>query len=495
MTSDTDWTVTTLRTAIRDGDVTATEICECYLDRIKSADGELKAMTAVLGDSARTQAAEIDQHRDIWRDRPLLGVPITIKDVICTKGTSTTGASRILSGFRPPYDATVVQRLRHAGAVVIGKTNCDEFAMGSSTEHSAYGPTRNPWATACTPGGSSGGAAAAVAARLAPASIASDTGGSIRQPAAFCGIVGLKPTYGRVSRYGLLAFASSLDQIGPMTLTVSDAAAVFQVMAGADPCDATSVPRTVPDFSTGFPGDARGCRIGVPRGVLEGVDDDVRRSFDVALDTLAERGASLIDVTLPHMEYGVPVYYLVAPAEASSNLARYDGVRYGFRAPASEGSDDLDAMYDQTRALGFGVEVKRRIMLGTYALSAGYYDAYYVKAQCVRSLIKNDYVEAFERVDVIAMPTTPAPAFTLGERVDDPLAMYLGDVFTVSANLTGLPAISLPAGFTRSGLPVGLQLMGREFDEATLFRLGDAYERDAPWWREKPGSASRPAGD
>ena len=362
--------------------------------------------------------------------------------------------------------------------------------MGSSTEHSAYGPTRNPWALDHIPGGSSGGAAAAVAARLAAASIASDTGGSIRQPAALCGVVGLKPTYGRVSRYGLLAFASSLDQIGPMTLTVADAATVFQVIAGHDPCDATSATEPVPDTDTLFPGDPNGARIGVPRGMLtDGVDSAVLRAFDEALVALTDRGATLHEIDLPHMAHAVPVYYLVAPAEASSNLARYDGVRYGFRAALRDDKGDLSAMYDQTRNQGFGLEVKRRIMLGTYALSAGYYDAYYVKAQRVRSLIRRDYDQAFAQVDAVAMPTTPSAAFRIGERIDDPLAMYLGDIFTVSANLTGLPAISLPCGFTDAGLPIGFQLIGRPFDEATLFSLADAYERQVSWVTERPPAA------
>ena len=481
-----DWTVTALRAAIAGGEMTATEVCEMYLDRIQTSDGALNAFTAVLTETAREQAERVDRNREAWRDKPLLGIPVTVKDVICTQGAPTTGASRILAGFRPPYDATVVERLYAAGAVVIGKTNCDEFAMGSSTEHSAYGATRNPWSREHTPGGSSGGAAAAVAARLAPASIASDTGGSIRQPAAFCGVVGLKPTYGRVSRYGLLAFASSLDQIGPMTLTVEDAATVFQVIAGPDPHDATSVSEPLPDTDSLFPGDAQGSRIGVPRSVLDGIEDDTRKAFEAALAALTDRGAAIVDIELPHIDYAIPVYYLVAPAEASSNLARYDGVRYGFRAPLDEDAASLQVMYDRTRDQGFGPEVKRRIMLGTYALSAGYYDAYYAQAQRVRSLIKSDYDRAFEQVDAVAMPTTPGPAFRIGERLDDPLTMYLGDVFTVSANLTGLPAISLPAGFTGARLPIGLQLMGRAFDEATLFRLASAYELAAPWWRERP---------
>ncbi len=484
-----DGTVSSLHSAIVDGDITAAEVCETYLDRIGSVDVHLNAFTVVLHDLARAQAEEVDRMRDAWRERALLGIPITIKDVICTRDSPTTAASRILAGFHSPYDATVVKRLRSAGAVVVGKTNCDEFAMGSSTEHSAYGPTYNPWSVDRIPGGSSGGAAAAVAARLAPVSIASDTGGSIRQPAGFCGVVGLKPTYGRVSRYGLLAFASSLDQIGPMTLTVADAARVFCVIAGRDPLDATTASQPTPDLSRTLPGDATGVTIGVPYSVMEGVNQEVRSAFDTALEVLTQRGARVVDINLPHMAYAIPVYYLVAPAEASSNLARYDGVRYGFRARSDGAREDLERMYNRTRDEGFGTEVKRRIMLGTYALSAGYYDEYYVKAQRVRSLIIEDYDRAFETVDVIAMPTTPTPAFHLREHVDNPLAMYLGDIFTVSANLTGLPAISVPAGFTADKLPVGLQFLGRAFDEASLFRVGDAYEQDAPWWRTEPALA------
>ena len=483
-------TASSIRDDVRSGRRSAVEICTHCLERITDGDGRWNALTAVFRDEALARAAEIDRHRDAWRDRPLLGVPITIKDVICTRGQPTTAASRILAGFRPPYDATVAARLREAGAIVVGKTNCDEFAMGSSTEHSAYGPSRNPWDPERTPGGSSGGAAAAVAAGLAPVAIGSDTGGSIRQPAAFCGIAGLKPTYGRVSRYGLLAFASSLDQIGPLARTVADTALVLGVLAGHDPRDATSVDAPVDDYTAALTGDAAGLRVGVPRALLghgdAGIDSEVLAAFDKALVALAAAGAAVIDVELPHAEHAVPVYYLVAPAEASSNLARYDGVRYGARAPAAPGSDDgagspLAAMYDRTRDAGFGAEVKRRIMLGTYALSAGYYDAYYRRAQRVRSLIRRDYDRAFDAagpgVDVIAMPTTPATAFRLGEHLQDPLAMYLGDVFTVSANLTGLPAISVPAGFTAARLPIGLQLVGRAFGEATLLRLAHAYER------------------
>jgi len=358
--------------------------------------------------------------------------------------------------------------------------------MGSSNENSAFGPVRNPWDRERTPGGSSGGSAASVAAGITPIAIGSDTGGSIRQPAALCGIVGVKPAYGRVSRYGLIAFASSLDQIGPLARTVADAARVLEVVAGDDVCDATTAARPVPALIASLTGDVRGTRIGVPRRILEeGVDPEVRQAFFEALETLRARGAALVDVELPRARYAIPVYYLVATAEASSNLARYDGVRYGFRAPGTSDTD-LQTMYCRTRDLGFGPEVKRRIILGTYVLSAGYYDAYYLKAQQVRTLIRQDYDTAFERVNVVAMPTSPMPAFRLGERVDDPLQMYLTDVFTVSANLTGLPAISVPCGFTKTRLPIGLQLVGPAFDEATILRVGDAYERDTGWWKETP---------
>jgi aspartyl-tRNA(Asn)/glutamyl-tRNA(Gln) amidotransferase subunit A len=379
----------------------------------------------------------------------------------------------------------VVRRLEAAGAVIIGKTNCDEFAMGSSNENSAFGPVHNPWALDRIPGGSSGGSAAAVAARCVPLALGSDTGGSIRQPAACCGVVGLKPTYGRVSRYGLLAFASSLDQIGPFARTVADAATVLSAIAGVDPCDATTASESVPDFSASLTGRVNDIRIGVPRAfVSEGVDDQVRRAYESALETLHGEGATLVDIDLPHAKYAVPVYYLVCTAEASSNLARYDGVKYGYRAPAAK--DNLKEMYSRTRDQGFGPEVKRRIMLGTYVLSAGYYDAFYLKALQVRTLLKRDYDEAFKRVDVVAMPTSPTPPFRLGEKTDDPLQMYLADVFTVSANLAGLPGISVPCGFSTDGLPIGFQLMGRMFDEGTLLRVADSYERATDWHQRVP---------
>jgi aspartyl-tRNA(Asn)/glutamyl-tRNA(Gln) amidotransferase subunit A len=485
-------TLREIRDAVRTGARSATDICRDSLARITAADGALHAFHTVTAERALARAAEIDRARERWRDAPLCGVPIALKDNLCTRGVPTTAGSKILESFVPPYDATVVSRLERAGAIVVGKTNCDEFAMGSSTENSAFGATRNPWALDRAPGGSSGGSAAAVAARMTPLALGSDTGGSIRQPAAFCGIVGLKPTYGRVSRYGLLAFASSLDQIGPLSLTVHDAALTLNVIAGADAADATSVPDAVPDYTAALTGEVRGATIGVPSRMLEsGVDADVGRAFRAALGALAARGATLVDVDLPHARHAIAVYYLVATAEASSNLARYDGVRYGFRAPdgpsrAGPSLDALRSMYARTRATGFGAEVKRRIMLGTYVLSAGYYDAYYLKAQQVRTLILRDYDRAFERVDVVATPTSPTPAFRIGERVADPLQMYLADVFTVSAPLAGLPAVSVPCGFTSERLPVGLHLTGRRFDEPTLLRIADAYERDTGWWKTAP---------
>jgi aspartyl-tRNA(Asn)/glutamyl-tRNA(Gln) amidotransferase subunit A len=467
----------------------AAEICRDALARIERLEPQLHAFNTVVADQAVARAESIDRNLDRWRSAPLAGVPVALKDNLCTRGIRTTASSRILENFVPPYDATVVARLEAAGAVFVGKTNCDEFAMGSSNENSAFGPTRNPWALDRTPGGSSGGSAACVAADMTPVALGSDTGGSVRQPAALCGVVGLKPTYGRVSRYGLIAFGSSLDQIGPLTRSVGDAAAVLSVIAGADPADATSAPDPIADYGAAIDaggGDVRGSRIGVPWSLLEqGVDPEVHRAFAAALHVLRDRGAALVDVALPHAKHAIAVYYLVATAEASSNLARYDGVRYGFRS----NSDELHVMYGRTRALGFGPEVKRRIMLGTYALSAGYYDAYYLKAQQVRTLILRDYEQAFsgsEAVDVIAMPTSPTPAFRLGERVSDPLQMYLADIFTVSANLAGLPAISVPCGFTDGRLPIGLQLTGRRFDESTLLRVADAYERDTKWWNERP---------
>ncbi len=490
ITASSIQTIADIRSAMAEG-LTAVEICAQYLERIAAHDGPLHAFTHVAQEQALKRAESIDRRGPHNPDLPLAGVPVAVKDNICTRGLPTTASSHILEGFVSPYNATVIDRLTRAGAVVIGKTNCDEFAMGSTTEHSVSGPTRNPWDLERVPGGSSGGSAAAVAARLSPIAVGSDTGGSVRQPAAFCGIVGLKPTYGRVSRYGLLAFASSLDQIGPIALTVSDAATLLQAIAGEDPCDATSAAEAVPAFDAALREPVPNPTIGVPWQILEeGVDPDVRTAFSAAIDVLHQQGAEIVDVGLPHAAYAVPTYYVVAPAEASSNLARYDGVRFAYRAPLDASDADLTSMYNRTRGSGFGTEVKRRIMLGTYALSAGYYDDYYLKAQQIRTLIRRDYNTAFERVDAVAMPTTPTPAFGFGERSNDPLQLYVGDVFTASANLTGLPAISLPCGFVPSGLPVGLQLTGRAFDEETLLRLGASYERDASWWRDMPPAAA-----
>ena len=448
-------TARAIRDDVASGKVSAVDVCQAALERSRALDTTLNAFNLIAAERALERAARIDRDRAAGHEPgPLAGVPIALKDNMCVRGMRTTASSKILEHFVPPYDATVVQRLETAGAIVIGKTNCDEFAMGSSTENSAFGPTRNPWAPDRTPGGSSGGSAAAVAARCTPLALGSDTGGSIRQPASFCGVVGLKPTYGRVSRYGLLAFASSLDQIGPFGRTVADAALTLSVIAGFDPADSTSAREPVPDFTAALTGDVRGLRVGVPRAfVTEGVHEGVRRAFDEALQTLQGTGASLVDIELPHARYAIPTYYLVCTAEASSNLARYDGVKYGYRSPAAK-DQGLKAMYSRTRDEGFGAEVKRRIMLGTYVLSAGYYDAFYLKAQQVRTLLRRDYEQAFERVDVVAMPTSPIPPFTLGEKTADPLEMYLADVFTVSANLVGLPGISIPCGFVEDSGPI-----------------------------------------
>jgi aspartyl-tRNA(Asn)/glutamyl-tRNA(Gln) amidotransferase subunit A len=478
-------TAAAIRREVAAGRISAVEVCRAAIARIRAADEQIGAFRVVDEDGALARAAELDRRRAALADLPLLGVPVAVKDNICTKAMPTTAASRILEGYYPPYDATVVQRLEAAGAVIVGKTNCDEFAMGSSTENSAYGVTRNPWNTERTPGGSSGGSAAAVAARMVPLAIGSDTGGSIRQPAALCGVVGLKPTYGRVSRYGLLAFASSLDQIGPIATTVEDAVAALRVMAGHDPLDSTSANAPVPDDRDALAATTlKGLRVGVPRRLIEeGVEPGVLRAVTEAVAELARDGATIVDVDLPHSGLGIAAYYLIATAEASSNLARYDGVRYGVRPP---GDGSLAAMYERTRGAGFGAEVKRRIMLGTYVLSAGYYDAYYRKAQQVRTLISADYDAAFEKVDAIALPTSPTGAFRLGERTSDPVLMYLADVFTVGANLAGLPALTVPCGFTDEHLPVGLQLTSRRMDEAAAIRIAGGFERLTDWHTRTP---------
>ena len=493
MSDATALSLVDLSRALAAGELRAFDVVQRCFDRIRQHDGPLHAFHTLAIDQALERAGALDRLREAQGPvGPLHGVPVALKDNIATCAIETTASSRILEGFVPPYSATVVDRLEAAGAVVIGKTNLDEFAMGSSTENSAFGPTRNPWDPARTPGGSSGGSAVAVAARFVPAALGSDTGGSIRQPAALTGVVGLKPTYGRVSRFGLLAFASSLDQIGPFARTARDAALLLEVISGSDPHDATAAPQDVPRYHEALSGDVAGLRIGIPHDVLgEGVDDAVRAAFDEALAVLRARGATVVDVQLPHAKYGIPIYYLIATAEASSNLARYDGVRYGYRAKVAAergraGHPPLQEMYERTRDEGFGAEVKRRIMLGTYVLSHGYYDAYYLKAQQVRTLVRQDYEKAFQVVDVIAMPTTPTPAFRLGEKTSDPLQMYLADIFTVSANLAGVPAVSVPCGFSPSRLPIGLQLTGRMFDEATVLRAADAYQRDTDHHLQAP---------
>jgi aspartyl-tRNA(Asn)/glutamyl-tRNA(Gln) amidotransferase subunit A len=455
-------------------EVTAEEVALAHLARIAALEPKVDAFLQVLPERALAQARRVDAALGRGEAAgPLAGVPVAVKDVLAIEGLATTCGSRILEGYAPPYTATAVERLERAGAVMVGKTNMDEFAMGSSTENSAYKPTRNPWDLARVPGGSSGGSAAAVAAGLVPIALGTDTGGSIRQPAALCGVVGLKPTYGRVSRYGLVAFASSLDQVGPLARSVSDAALCAAVLFGHDPRDATSAALDAPDLRDALAGDARGLRVGVPRAFLrEGVDPEVMAAFEQALEALRGAGAELVDVALPHAPHAIATYYIVATAEASSNLARYDGVRFGLRAPAAS----LERMYGETRDRGFGAEVKRRVVLGTFVLSSGYYDAYYGQAQKVRTLIQRDFAQAFERCDVLATPATPTPAFRLGEKLDDPLQMYLSDIFTVPANLAGVPGVSLPCGFAR-GLPVGLQLLARNWDEAALFRAGAAYQR------------------
>ena len=467
-------TIDAVREAIIEEKVSATALAGDFYDRIRREDPEIGAFLTLCEERALAQAAQIDQMAAEGIPLPpLAGVPVAIKDVMVTAGVRTTAGSKILDNFVPPYDCTAVARLEAAGAVILGKLNCDEFAMGSSTENSAYHPVHNPRDKSRVPGGSSGGSAAAVAASMAVATLGSDTGGSIRQPASFCGVVGLKPTYGRVSRYGLIAFASSLDHIGPFANTVKDVALMLRTIAGRDPMDSTSADVPVPDYVAELEKPIQSLRVGVAKEYFgEGLDPEVRAAVEAAIQKLAELGCEIVPVSLPHTEYAIPTYYIVATAEASSNLARFDGVRYGFRANAS----NLSQMYRETRDSGFGMEVKRRIMLGTYALSAGYYDAYYLKAQKVRALLTRDFDEAFKKVDVIAAPTAPTPAFKLGEKVDDPLAMYLADIYTVTANLAGIPGISIPCGENHEGLPIGLQLFAKHFDEATLLRVAHSFE-------------------
>lgn len=458
------------------GEVSAPELTEQHYNLIEQRDPQIGAYLALCRQRALAQAEALDRKVRAGEALPrLAGLPIAIKDVIITRGVPTTAGSRILENYVPPYDATAVTRLEQAGAIILGKTNCDEFAMGSSTENSGYFPCRNPHALDRVPGGSSGGSAAAVAAQMAVAALGSDTGGSIRQPAGFCGVVGLMGTYGRVSRYGLIAFASSLDHIGPFARTVRDTAAVMQVIAGHDPYDSTSAAVPVPDYLTELERPVQGMKVGVPREYFaEGLDAEVRSKVEAAIQRLGELGCEIVDVSLPHTEYAIACYYIICTAEASSNLARYDGVRYAFRAPQTAG---LEAMYKLTRQRGFGAEVKRRIMLGTYALSAGYYEAYYLKAQKVRQLIYEDFCKAFERVDALVTPTSPTPAFRLGEKTEDPLQMYLADIYTVTGSLAGVPGISVPCGKSKEGLPIGLQIFVKHFHEARLLRLAYAFEQ------------------
>jgi aspartyl-tRNA(Asn)/glutamyl-tRNA(Gln) amidotransferase subunit A len=474
-----------LQSLLRRREVSPRELLDALRERIEGVDGDLGAYLSFDVEAAMKEA----EHANV--DLPLGGIPIAIKDIINVRNQPCTCASKILSGYRAPYDATVIQKLRAAGAIPFGKTNLDEFAMGSSTENSALKSTRNPWDLSRVPGGSSGGSAAAVAANEAFGALGSDTGGSIRQPAALCGVVGLKPTYGRVSRFGLVAFASSLDQIGPITKTVRDAALIMNAIAGHDPQDSTSLGEPVPDFNASLGNDLRSVRLGVPKEyMIEGIDPQVRAAIDAAVEQLNSLGAEIVEVSLPGTEYAVAVYYIIATAEASANLARFDGVRYGYRA---ENPKDMLDLYGRTREEGFGPEVKRRIILGTYVLSSGYYDAYYLRAQKVRELSRRDFAKVFEKVDALISPTSPVPAFKFGERVADPLQMYLADIFTIAANLAGICGISIPCGFAELDghrLPIGLQLLGKPLDEARILQVAHAYEQSTDWHKARPPIAS-----
>jgi aspartyl-tRNA(Asn)/glutamyl-tRNA(Gln) amidotransferase subunit A len=480
-------TIAELTAKLAKGEASSAAATQACLDRIQAVDGQVRAFISCDAADALAQAEAADQalaSGQTHRDRPLLGVPIALKDVIAVKGQPLNCGSKILGKFVSPYDATVVAKLKAAGAVVFGRLNMDEFAMGSSTENSAFQTTRNPWDLSRIPGGSSGGSAAAVVADECVASLGSDTGGSIRQPAALCGCVGIKPSYGRVSRYGLVAYASSLDQIGPFTKDVRDAATLLELLSGVDHCDSTSVPHPVPKYSANLGGGIKGLKIGLAREyMIGGLDPEVKQAVDASVKQLESLGAEIVEVSLPHTDYAVATYYIIATAEASANLARFDGVRYGQRV---EGGDLIE-MYGKTRGAGFGAEVKRRIILGTYVLSSGYYDAYYLRAQKVRTLIRNDFLKAFEKVDAIVTPTTPTAAFKVGEKSDDPLQMYLSDIFTISCNLAGNCGISVPCGFTSSPkLPIGLQLLGKPFGEETILRIAHAYEQSTAWRKEKP---------
>jgi aspartyl-tRNA(Asn)/glutamyl-tRNA(Gln) amidotransferase subunit A len=476
-------TVAELAAALQAGQVSSVELTRAYLQRIEQYQGELNAFISVTAEAALAQATQADQRRAAGKAGPLTGVPLAHKDIFCTQGEKTTCGSRMLADFVSPYDATVVERLKAAGVVMLGKTNMDEFAMGSSNETSYFGPVRNPWDVSRVPGGSSGGSAAAVAARLVPAATATDTGGSIRQPAALCGVTGIKPTYGRVSRYGMIAFASSLDQAGLITQTAQDAALLLGVMAGFDERDSTSVELPVPDYTASLNSPLKGLRIGVLKEYFDkGLDRGIEQQVRAALEVLRAQGATIKDVSLPSLPLSVPTYYVVAPAECSSNLARFDGVRYGYRC---ENPQDLLDLYRRSRGEGFGAEVKRRIMTGTYVLSAGYYDAFYLKAQRVRQLISADFERAFHEVDVVIGPTTPTPAFELGAKTEDPVTMYLNDIYTIGANLAGLPGISVPCGQVQS-LPVGLQIVGPHFSEERVLNVAHRYQLETDWHRQAP---------
>ncbi|MBO8128461.1 MAG: Asp-tRNA(Asn)/Glu-tRNA(Gln) amidotransferase subunit GatA [Peptococcaceae bacterium] len=479
-----DYTAHELHDMLVRREISCEDICRSIFKRIKLLDKKIKAYITVIEEEALMRARDIDQEISQGAEPgPLTGIPVAIKDNICTEGLRTTCASKILHNFVPPYNATVINKLHSQKVIITGKTNMDEFAMGSSTENSGFFPTSNPWALDRVPGGSSGGSAAAVAAGEAICALGSDTGGSIRQPAAFCGVVGMKPTYGAVSRFGLVAFASSLDQIGPMTRDVTDAALMLNAICGHDRWDSTSIPTDYPDFTTFLVDDIKGLRVGVPKEYFtEGLSPEVREIIEKAIATLETLGANIVETTLPHTDYALPAYYLIAPGEASSNLARYDGVRYGYRA---DDADDVVDMFIKSRSRGFGDEVKRRIMLGSYALSAGYYDAYYLKALKVRTLIKRDFEAAFENCDVLISPTTPTPAFRKGEKIDDPLTMYMSDIYTLAVNLAGLPAISVPGGF-RNGLPVGVQFIGKPLGEGTLLRVAYSFEQSSNYRGKRP---------
>ncbi|OGW36532.1 MAG: aspartyl/glutamyl-tRNA amidotransferase subunit A [Nitrospirae bacterium RBG_13_39_12] len=478
--------VSEIRDLLDKKDISVTDIVSSIYKRIDSVENNINAFVTITEDHAMETAKKAQKNTDLEKSKnknSLLGIPIAVKDNICTRGIRTTCSSKILNNFVPPYESTVTSKLIEHGYILIGKTNLDEFAMGSSTENSGFHTTKNPWDVERIPGGSSGGSAAAVAADECIAALGSDTGGSIRQPAALCGVVGLKPTYGRVSRYGLVAFASSLDQIGPITKNVRDSAILMNVISGHDPLDSTSADVPIPDFTEALGRDIKGTRIGIPNEYfVEGMDREVEVSVKEAIKKLETLGAIPVEVSLPHTGYAIATYYILATSEASSNLARYDGIKYGFRA---EGRDLMD-VYMNTRAQGFGAEVKRRIILGTYSLSAGYYEAYYRKAQQVRTLIKKDFEEAFDKVDIIATPTSPTAAFKIGEKISDPLQMYLSDIFTISVNLAGVPGISIPCGFTSDNLPIGLQLIGNHFDEKSILKVAYVYEQETDWHRRKP---------